>query len=273
MSINKIPSHVSQTLTICRYELLRYSRGKKTIGIILITLAFSILLVAIPDISGTPRPLTAAEAFSTPLDFVFFAIVLVAAFLGSNSIISEFHDKTGFLLFTNPISKTSIWFGKFVAAEIIAVIMIFLYFGTTFVYASINYDHIPEQVLLSLAFSLLSVTMIMSLTFFVSSASKGPTGAAVLIFFLFIIILPVFDQLLINFSDIKPWFTPTFSSEIIVYAIIDPYPSDITDDIARGPFDIDKYVPYIFESVLVMSAYLIVSAFLSIMIFRRRELS
>jgi len=67
----------------------------------------------------------------------------------------------------------------------------------------------------------------MSMAFLISSIFRGPTGAAILVFFLFIMIFPIIDQLLIGVVEIKPWFTPTFSSKIVDNVLITPYPSDL----------------------------------------------
>lgn len=131
----------------------------------------------------------------------------------------------------------------------------------------------PEEIFHSLGFSFVSMTAIMSIAFLISSLFRGPTGAAVLVFFLFILILPIIDQVLIGIADIKPWFTPTFSSKIIDNILIVPYPSDLAlGDSPRGPFDVHRFVPYVEESLLVLGSYILVASLVSIYVFKKREM-
>jgi len=184
MSTYQIPSPASQALTITKYELLMYLRGKKILGIVAITVAVSALFIGLFEYLETQGPQTIQFDLSSPISFVFFLIVITAAFFGSSSISSEFNQKTGQILFSNPISRTSIWFGKFIAAEIITFSVISLYYSIIVSYAVISYDA-PIEIIPSLLFSFASATMIMSIAFLISSIFNGQTGAVVLIFALY----------------------------------------------------------------------------------------
>ncbi len=267
------PNQSSQIITVCQYELLKFLRGKKILGNIAIAVAVSMILVVTPYLIGTDPQPTASDYLSIPLGFLPYLLVISAAFFGSNSLISEFHERTGFALFPNPISKTSIWFGKFFAAELVSFLVIGIYFGIIISGALIEYQTVPEEIFASFGFALIVMTMIMCIAFLVSSIFRGPTGAAVLVFFLFIMILPIVDQVLIGLADTKPWFTPTFSAKIIDNILINPYPSDlIPGDTPRGPFDIHRFVPYVDESLLVMTSYILISSITSIYFFKKREM-
>lgn len=273
MALVHPPNQYLQIITVCRYELLKFLRGKKIIGNIGIAVAVSLVIVAIPQIMNVEPQPTAADYLSIPLGFLPYLLVISAAFFGSNSIISEFHERTGYALFPNPVSKTSIWLGKFFAAELVSFLVISIYFAIIMTAAVIQYQTLPEEILLALAFSFVVITTMMSMAFLISSIFRGPTGAAVLVFFLFIMIFPIIDQLLIGVVEIKPWFTPTFSSKIVDNVLIVPYPSDLAPgETPRGPFDIHRFVPYIPESLLVMSAYILASSVASIFVFKKREM-
>ncbi len=74
-------------------------------------------------------------------------------------------------------------------------------------------------------------------------------------------------------AEIKPWFSPTFMKGIIENVMRDPYPLDlIPGEFPRGPFDFQRFVPYIEESLAVMSAYIVTFSFASIYIFKQREM-
>lgn len=274
MSEIQIPSHISQVFIVCRYELLKFIRGKKMLGILAITIAIGIPLILMPELSGTEYPPNLEEFLTTPLSIGFFLIVLTALFFGGDSLITEFHQRTGYSLFINPVSKNSVWFGKFLAAELVSFLFIGLYYAIISSGAYVIYNELKFEILSSLGISLVVVTMIMSLAFLISSFLKGPTGAAVLIFFLFILVLPMFDQLLINVTETKPWFTPSFSATIRENVIFVPYPSDFPEgETPRGPFDHHRFVAYIEESLVVMFTYIIMTSLISLYIFKRKEMT
>jgi len=273
MAQMQLPSQSSQIITVCRFELLKFLRGKKILANIGIALAVSLVLVVTPQLIQIDSQLSVYDYLTFPLGFLPYLLVISAAFFGSNSLLSEFHERTGYALFPNPVSKSSIWLGKFFAAELVSFLIIGVYFGVIITATELKYQTIPEEIFYSLGFAFVSVTSMMSIAFLVSSIFRGPTGAAVLVFFLFIMILPIIDQVLIGFVDTKPWFTPTFSSKIIGTILVIPYPSDLAPgDLPRGPFDVHRFVPYVSESLLVLLGYILVSSILSIYAFKKREM-
>ena len=121
MSENKLPNKTLQLYTVFRYELLRNLRGKKIFGILAITVTVALFFIGIFEFAASQGMEIDSIILSVSITFVFFLTVLMGAFFGSGAIVSEFHDKTGSILFTNPVSKSSIWLGKFVSSEIISI--------------------------------------------------------------------------------------------------------------------------------------------------------
>ena len=270
MPTYKIPSQINQSFTVSKYELLMNLRGKKIFGMIAITVAIAGLNIGFSEYFGKQGPQALEFDLASPISFVYFLIVIIAVIFGSSSISSEFNQKTGQILFSNPVSRTSIWVGKFFAAEIIAFSIIALYYSMIVSYASIS-NEVPIQVLTSLLFSFVSATMLISIAFFTSSIFRGQTGAAVVIFALFVIVFPMTDNFTILLNQQEPWFMPTFSSGIITHVLTVPYPSD--DNLTNMPFFVMAFIPKIETSLGVMASYIVVSSALSIFIFKRKELS
>jgi len=273
MSQVLLPNQFSQMLTICRYELLKSLRGKKVLGILSITIGVSLFLILVPELMGTDPPNSVTEFLILPLSSVFFIIVISAAFFGSGSLVSEFHERTGYSLFINPVSRETIWFGKFLSAEMLSFLAIGIFYGIISGGAFLTYGELPSELLQSFAFSLFTITMLTSFAFFVSSISRGPTSAAVIVFLLFILVLPLVDQFLMNFAELKPWFTPTFAKGIIDFVLFDPYPIDVAPgELPRGPNDYHRFVPYVDESIMILAGYIVTFCLASIWFFRRKEM-
>lgn len=264
---------INKMITVSRFEILMFFRGKKIYGMLAITIAISALFIAIIEYLQPPMASSEDFGFSTPLRFVFFLIVLFGAFFGSNSIVTESHQKTGQLLLSNPVSRTTIWFGKFVAAELISIGILLLYYSIITVYAAIGGHQVPTEVLTSLLFSVIALTMVMGISFLISSIFRGPTGAAVAVFVLFIIILPMADNIMTTYGEFKPWFTPSFSAEILNKILVIPYQSDSIVESSLGtPFSFNLYIPDISHSLAVMFSYIVISCVFSIYLFKRKEM-
>ncbi len=269
---NNLPSQLHQSLTICKYELLIHLRKKKIFAILGIVVGVSILFMTMLYVME-PSPFLTDDFFvSIPLSFAPFLIILLASMFGSDTIVTEFKNKTGNTLFPNPVSRSSIWFGKFLSTELISAGVIILFYTIIIVHAAVHSYEIGSEVFLSLSFSLVTLTMIVSFAFLISSAFRGATGATILVFFLFIIILPIIDQVLGNVGEIKPWFSPTFAYGIIQHSLTVPYPTQGASTMMLEQFGAVLFIPEILTSLGVMAAYTVAACTSSILIFRRREM-
>ena len=267
------PNNFNQIITVSTFEFLKYIRGKKIHAMLAMGVAVPLLLISLPEFFDSPDPEKVEFYLSSLLGPIFFIQVIAAAFFGSGAIVSEFRDKTGFALFPNPINRTSLWFGKFIAAEIASFLIIAVYYGVISAATLYKYNELPNEIIFSLLFSFLVTSSLMCSTFLASSTFRSTTSALVIIILLFIIILPMIDQFLIALAEIKPWFMPSFSSGIISNILMVPYPIDLEEGkLPLGPFDSARFVPYVAESILVQILYLVVSAISSIAIFRRMEM-
>ena len=267
------PSNFDQIKTVAKYEFLKFVRGKKIHAMLALGIAIPVLLILLPVFFDFPEPEDSEFYLSALLGPIFFIQVITVAFLGSGMIVSEFHDKTGYALFPNPINRTTLWFGKFIAAEIASFLIIAVYFGVISSATLYKFGELPNEIIFSLLFSFLVTSSLMCITFLASSIFRSPTSTLVIIILLFIIVLPMIDQLLIPLAEVKPWFSPSFSSGIVHNVLTVPYPIDLEEgQLPRGPFDSARFVPYVTESILVQSMYLFVSGITSIAIFRKMEM-
>lgn len=266
------PGKFKQITIVTKYEFLKYVRGRKIHAMLTMSVGIPLLLILLPEYFEAVEPESGELFLFALLGPIFFIQVITVAFFGSGMIISEFHDKTGFSLFPNPITKTSIWFGKFLAAEIASFLIIAIYYSVISSATIYKYHYLPFEIILSLVFSILVTTTLMGITFFASSTFRSPTSALVIIILLFVVIFPMIDQIL-PIAEIKPWFTPSFSSGIIQNILKVPYPIDFEEgNLPRGPFDSARFVPYQSESILIQIVYLIISSIFSIFIFKKTEM-
>ena len=274
MSEIKTPSHVSQALTVMRYEFLKFFKGKKLYGMIIFAFAIPILLIALPELVGGEYPDSENEFVASQMNFMVIVIVISASFFGSSAIVSEFHDKTAYSLLPNPINRESIWFGKYLAALVISFMISSIFYMVIAMGTWVEYDSVPEEILSSWGLSFVVVMMITSISFLFSSVLKGPTGATVAVFILFILIFPMVEGMLIAFAEEKPWWLPSFLAKVTEFSMFTPYPSDLEPgELPRGPFDHHRYVAYVDQSIVMMAAYILATSAASIFIFKKKEMA
>lgn len=274
MSEIKTPSHLSQIFTVMRYEFLKFFKGKKLYGMIIFAFAIPILLVMLPELLGGEYPDSANDFVASQMSFLVIVIVISASFFGSSSIVSEFHDKTAYSLLPNPVTRESIWFGKYFAALAISFMISSIFYMVIIIGTWAEYESVTEEILSSWGLSFAVVLMVTSISFLFSSVLKGPTGATVAVFILFILIFPMVEGIVITFAEEKPWWIPSFLAKVTEFSMFTPYPSDLEPgELPKGPFDHHRYVAYVDQSIVMMAAYILATSTASIFIFKRKEMS
>lgn len=273
MSKIKTPSHFSQALTVMRYEFLKFFKGKKLYGMMIFAFLVPILLVSLPELLGGEYPDSSNDFIASQMNFLVIVIVISASFFGSSSIVSEFHDKTAYSLLPNPVNRESIWFGKYFAALLISFMISSIFYLLIATGSFAEYEKVPEEIFSSWGLSFIVVMMVTSISFLFSSILKGPTGATVAVFILFILIFPMVEGIVIAFGESKPWWMPSFVAKVTEFSMFTPYPSDLEPgDLPRGPFDHHRYVAYVDQSLLMMWVFIFSSSIASILIFKKKEM-
>jgi len=270
----KTPTHLSQTIIVAWYEFLKIFKGKKLYGMIAFAFIVPVILIAMPELLGGEYPDLANDFVASQMSFMVIIIVISVSFFGSSSIVSEFHDKTAYSLLPNPVIRETIWFGKFLAAITISFMISSIFYIVIAIGTGIEYAEVPVEIFSSWGFSFLVVMMVTSISFLFSSILKGPTGATVAVFILFILIFPMVEGIIIAFDETKPWWLPSFLAKVTEFSMFTPYPSDLEPgELPRGPFDHHRFVAYVDESVSILIGYTIAASIVSIFIFKRKEMS
>jgi ABC-2 type transport system permease protein len=273
------PNSVRQIATVIKYELLKYLRGRRLLAIVLLTIIISAIFLIVPPAIGTAYPKDPTDFITRVLSFLGVLSILSATFFGADAIVSEYESKTGYFLFPNPIRKTAIFVGKFIASALVSVGAIGLYYVIAVVSVRVIDGSIPANTGLSFAYSLIYLFAILAIAYLFSAIMRSSVYSLVLTFFTFFLILPIIDAVG-SVAKFKPWFSVTFANGISQYIFQNPYPADkvFTTTAAGGPsagvqtYSLVQYYPEIRLSLIVMTAYFIVAFALSIIIARRREM-
>jgi len=282
---NILPTSMHQVGTITKYEMLNYFRSRRFLILLILGLAISGLLTfavayrGISDVATNPLTgsLSSLLFYSTWWgDSATFVVVMSAIFFGGDAISGEFQNKTGYYLVGNPIRRSSIYIGKWIAAFIASMIVILIYTAITIANGVYYFggNAFPNQFIESWAFSIVYLIAALGFTFFFSSLFKSSSISilvtAVLLLFGFSVIAEL-SSILIN---LEPWYVLTYGADIIGDVLMSSYPQHETSQTVGGgrrSFTLTTFNPTISEGLAIMLLYFIVSAVLGLLLFERKE--
>ena len=261
-SQRELPSQAAQIGVICKHELRKLLRSKRAIGVIVLAVLGSVAIANFMTGFFGLDEMPVLLSFS--LLFTPVMLIITAALVGSDALLVEFHEKTGFSLFPNPVSRFAIWLGKFLAAEIVMFLVTGTYFGIITGAALVQFQDVSSTFLIAPAFfSMLLGTMLMSIAFLISSGFRGPLGATITVLFS-LAVLPVVDMVLAS-NGITPWFMP-YSAANNVYTAL----AVLQSELIIGE-EFNQTIP-IALSFAVLAAYIIAFSAASFYIFNKRDM-
>ena len=274
-------SSLSQVRTMTKYAFLNYFRSRRFYVMLVIVVLIGALLTFVaayyrPAFFGFGIPssqdpaLTLYSAFwgSVPTLIVLLSVV----FFGGDAISSEFQNKTGYFLIPNPLRRSVVYIGKWLAALgastlILAVFaLIALANGTYFFGASV-----PYQFGESLAFAWIYLVSALGLTFMFSSLFKTSIISILTTVMLFLIVFDVIDTIASAVAGIEPWFSITYAGGIIANVLKVPFPfHSVTEALGRR-ITLTTFNASIPEGLAIMAVYFVISAGLGLWLFERKE--
>ena len=260
-SEKQLPSQINQVKVICRHELRKFLRSKRVIGVIAVAVLAAVAVVNF--IVNVLDPEAGTGFFGLSLLLGPLLLIITAALVGSDALLVEFHEKTGYSLFPNPVTRISIWFGKFLAAEIIIFIVIAIYFGVITAAAVIQFrEELPISLIEPMLFSLVLGTLVMSIAFLWSAIFKGSLAATITTLFS-LVILPIAD-LILSSQQVDTWFMPYSAANNVITSL-----AFLNRDLLIE--NAERTIP-VMASVFVVLAYVIGFSAPSIYLFKRRDM-
>jgi len=242
---------------------------------LIITAAISLLLTVLV---GYYRP----ESFlASELTFyngwwgnsVTFVVVLSAIFFGGDAISGEFQNKTGYFGVPNPIRRSSIYVGKWLAAFTASLVMLGFFTVVTVGNGLYYFSGVPYQFAESLIFALIYMVAVLGFTFFFSSLFKSSSMSILITAILFLFVFSLIQTLVSSLVQIEPWFILTYGSTIIGNVLTTPYPPHMSTN-SFGPggrVTLTTFNATIPEGLAIMLIYFAVTAILGLILFERKE--
>lgn len=272
-------STFTQIGTITKYNFLNYFRARR----------FYVMLAIILIISGL---LTGLVAYYRPASFVggtglagalgfygagwgsfaTFVIILSAAFFGGDAISGEFQNRTGYFLVPNPIRRSAIYVGKYLAALAASSIILGI-FAVIMIVNGLYYfpGSIPTEFLESLAFSWTYLISVLSLAFAFSSLFKSSSISILMSVILLLFVFNVIDTVSSAVVGIEPWFSITYGAGIVPNVLQDPFPPHQTTSHITPRFSLTTWNATIPEGLAILLIYFVVMALVGLILFERKE--
>jgi ABC-2 type transport system permease protein len=260
-----------QISIVTRYELLKHLRRRRLLAVLIIAALAGVLLIVFPYALNVSLPNQAKEWAVTFFSFATTLIVVVGAFFAGDAIVSEFEHKTGYVLFPNPVRRTSLVLGKYMAAFISGLLPVVFYYALGVGGLLGIYYTVPLEIGASFLYALLYLCCVLGVTFLFSALFKSSMTATLLSFLTFILILQIVSQV-VALAGIEPWYLPNYAAGSITQAI-NPLPDRVTQPIPGNPLKIYEFYPKFPVSIIVQAVYTIVAVALSIIATDRKEMA
>jgi len=272
-----VPGSVTQVAIVTKYTFLDYFRSRRFYILLLITLLIGALLTALVGYYRPEAFVTAVLGFysgwwGTSTNFV---VVLSGIFFGGDAISGEFQNKTGYYSVPNPIRRSSIYVGKWLAAFIASSVILLVFTAITVANGTFYFGpNVPYQFAESLAFAWFYLVAVLGFTFFFSSLFKSTSYSILVTAILFLFAFTLIQTLVAGLVKVEPWFILTYGSDIIGNVLQATYPPHVSTNTGFGPpgtRGLTTYNVTIPTGLAIIAVYFVVTAVLGLLLFERKE--
>lgn len=268
-------SELEELKIVTKYELLKQFRRKRFYGALVILILAQILMIGLYKGLDLPGQLGVPDS---PELFAIFVVsmtsfaVLAAVFFAGDAIASEFERKTGYVLFPNPVKRSSIVVGKYLACFLATLVIVSVGYVISAVALLGAYQAIPVGILGSLVISIALVCGVLGIAFFFSSLLKGGMGATIATLIVFMVVSPIIRGSLSS-AGYEPWFLPDYAGD----AVASTYGIDFSQLTGGGLWGggmqgMMTMTPNPTLSFLVLVLYALITFRVSIWLTNRREM-
>jgi ABC-2 type transport system permease protein len=267
---------LAQVGVITKYNFLNYFRARRFYVMLAIVALIGALLTGV---IGYYRP---AGILASQLGFYgagwgsfeSIVVILSVVFFAGDAISSEVQNKTGYFLVPNPVRRSSVYVGKWIAALAASSLILAIYAGMILANGLYYFGpSVPNEVWESFFFSWVYLVSALGLTFMFSSLFKSSSISILMTVILLLFVFNVIDTLVSVVANIEPWFSITYGAGIVSNILTVPYPDHVTTvgGIGPGVFRLSLYNATVPEGLAILVVYFVVSALLGLYLFERKE--
>jgi ABC-2 type transport system permease protein len=260
---------------IMKYTFLDYLRSRRFLILLLIGLLISAVLTGIV---GYFRP---GGFMASSLGFyagwwgssATFVVALSGIFFGGDAISGEFQNRTGYFTLPNPVRRSSVYVGKWLAAFVAATAILAIFAAITVANGVFYFGaNVPSQFGESVLFAWFYLAAVLGFTFFFSSLFKSGSYSILVTAILFLFAFTLIQTLIASLAGIEPWFILSYGAQIIGNVLSVPYPAHaVTSSLGPRGALFTTFNVGISEGLVIIAAYFIVTAVLGLVLFEKKE--
>jgi ABC-2 type transport system permease protein len=252
------------------YEFLKHIRRKRLYIILALTLIAELAVLILVPVLGDGFP-NSVMVMAALLSVGPALATIGAIFFAGDAIAGEFESKTGFILFTNPVKRTTLVIGKYLACYAAVALLVVLGYIIVAISLLAIYGTVPIETLSSFGLCLLYAGAVLSVTFFFSAIMKGSMSATVITLVFIMVISSIIDTVLMMTGQ-PNWFMLSTNGDTIstIYGGYEAFMGGM-GGMGDVPFEFEN--PSVSLSALSMSLYLAVGFVASLFISNRRQLA
>ena len=269
---NRVPSSLAQCGVQARFEFENYLRSTRFYILLAIVATIGITIMAVMYVYKPSTDLSSPMAFYSLWwgDIVSLCVILTGIFFGADAISSEFQNRTGYYLIPNPVRRSSIFIGKWIASFLASAIAIGVYAAITIADGSIYFgSNIPYQFGESFAFALFYIFPILGVSFLISSIFKNNSYSILLTAILLLFGFNYITQLISALSNSEPWYVLTYGAGIIA-DVLSPSGYPPHEVAIAGSSSYNATIP---EGLAIMFVYFVVTSISGIVLFDKKDFS
>lgn len=180
---------VEQAAVVARYELRRFRNSHRIAGILAVVGLLAVTILAVPTLTGDAyaSSLSLAEAFGFWVPLIAVGLGLL---FGADAIVGEFTSETGHIMLPNPVSRSTILAGKFLAAVLASWMAMITYYVITFGFSLAIFREAAFAFLPSFAYALLYTVAQLAFVFMISAIAPSVTSSVAAAFLVLAIFFP-----------------------------------------------------------------------------------
>ena len=264
-------STAHETKVFMDQNLQFYLRTKRFVFFLILVALITAVIYGLIGGGVVSVPST-AEGFDTfYFSFITDLVIIVGAFLGGDAMANDFSFRIGLFVLSQPVSRVSILLGRYLGALAVGIAIITLYyvlgsFGMLYLYRGV-----PIQVGESYLLSLVYVASAIALGFLFSSMFRNGSTAIVTAIILMLLVFSIISGVL-TLANIEPSFILTYGGGVVADILVVPYGPHKFIGSHLGKITVTAYTPYVWEGIVIMLGYLVVSLVISVIIYNRREI-
>ena len=269
----EVPSDTKQVFLVAKYDILKHIRSKRLMAIGAILGLILVLITFLGTYNGAYQH-NVAGFVGNYTGFVNTLIIIGVTLFAGDAIVSEFQNRTGYLLFPNPVKKSSLYAGKFLASVGIMTLVIVVYYVVAIIIGLLYTGGFTELSVYSMLLAIMYGVAATGLAFLISSTMKTSTASLVLTFFMLFMILSIVT-LALTVAHVKPDGELTFAGGTISDIMVQNYPQDnLNGSIGGGnrSFSLPSYHSGVAEGVATELGWFIATTGLGYVAFKRREM-